>query len=79
MPDYLFFLRNYIWDFALSKLYSNSLLSTLNARGGWRTTFTNRDNVLFGTTATAAENVINSLNKQVLLLRRRLPTLDEHF
>ncbi|KAF5374154.1 hypothetical protein D9615_008808 [Tricholomella constricta] len=26
---------NFVWDFALSKLYTNSLLSTLNARAGW--------------------------------------------
>ncbi|KAG6373662.1 hypothetical protein JVT61DRAFT_6328 [Boletus reticuloceps] len=39
---------NYIWDFALSKLYSNSLLSILNARGGWKATSTFRDNALFG-------------------------------
>ncbi|KAF9228352.1 hypothetical protein BS17DRAFT_692255, partial [Gyrodon lividus] len=39
---------NYIWDFALSKLYSNSLLSTLNARGGWKASSSVRENVLFG-------------------------------
>src|SRR6266550_2555063 len=44
---------NFIWDFSLSKLYANALLSTLNARKGLDnssicpTTFTN-DNVLFG-------------------------------
>ncbi|KAG9311995.1 hypothetical protein JVU11DRAFT_7266 [Chiua virens] len=38
---------NYIWDFALSKLYSNSILSTLNARGGWKVTSSIPDNVLF--------------------------------
>ncbi|PPQ99026.1 hypothetical protein CVT26_014403 [Gymnopilus dilepis] len=27
--------RNFFWDLALSKLYTNSLLSTLNARAGW--------------------------------------------
>jgi len=27
--------RNFLWDLALSKLYTNSLLSTLNARAGW--------------------------------------------
>jgi len=26
---------NFLWDLALSKLYTNSLLSTLNARAGW--------------------------------------------
>jgi len=31
---------NFIWDLALSKLYSNTLLSTLNARGGWKATST---------------------------------------
>ncbi|KIY44999.1 hypothetical protein FISHEDRAFT_77027 [Fistulina hepatica ATCC 64428] len=28
-------LRNFVWDFALSKLYTNALLSSLNARVGW--------------------------------------------
>ncbi|KAL0960496.1 hypothetical protein HGRIS_005534 [Hohenbuehelia grisea] len=41
---------NFIWDFALSKLYTNSLLSTLNARAGWDnlTGDVNQPNVLFG-------------------------------
>jgi len=26
---------NLLWDFSLSKLYTNALISTLNARGGW--------------------------------------------
>ncbi|KIK90928.1 hypothetical protein PAXRUDRAFT_831253 [Paxillus rubicundulus Ve08.2h10] len=44
---------NYIWDFALSKLYSNSLLSTLNARGGWKATGPLQENVLFGHTSSS--------------------------
>ncbi|KAF8519860.1 hypothetical protein JB92DRAFT_2897370 [Gautieria morchelliformis] len=43
--------RNFIWDFSLSKLYTNSLLSTLNARAGWNNVTGDqlyRDNVLFG-------------------------------
>ncbi|KAH8830181.1 hypothetical protein DL96DRAFT_1707019 [Flagelloscypha sp. PMI_526] len=42
---------NFLWDFALSKLYSNSLLSTLNARTDWAGMATGRPqtNVLFGT------------------------------
>lgn len=40
---------NFIWDFALSKLYTNALLSTLNARAGWNTLANNTGhNVLFG-------------------------------
>ncbi|KAF9448801.1 hypothetical protein P691DRAFT_729110 [Macrolepiota fuliginosa MF-IS2] len=42
---------NFIWDFALSKLYTNSLLSTLNARAGWNNLAGNPNdthNVLFG-------------------------------
>ncbi|TFK21502.1 hypothetical protein FA15DRAFT_78689 [Coprinopsis marcescibilis] len=47
---------NFIWDFALSKLYTNALMSTLNARGSWgshniATTVTGSDgqfNLLFG-------------------------------
>jgi len=27
---------NFIWDFPLSKLYTNSLISSLNARAGWQ-------------------------------------------
>ncbi|KAG6381878.1 hypothetical protein JVT61DRAFT_493 [Boletus reticuloceps] len=51
---------NYIWDFALSKLYSNSILSTLNARGGWRATSSARENVLFGTTVSMGDCVIDN-------------------
>ncbi|KAK7034607.1 hypothetical protein VNI00_012239 [Paramarasmius palmivorus] len=41
---------NFIWDFALSKLYTNALLSTLNARAGWNSLAgTDDHNVLFGT------------------------------
>ncbi|KAG9312690.1 hypothetical protein JVU11DRAFT_7108 [Chiua virens] len=39
---------NFIFDFPLSKLYSNSLLSTLNARCGWKPSTTVQDNALFG-------------------------------
>ncbi|KAF5323763.1 hypothetical protein D9619_012891 [Psilocybe cf. subviscida] len=40
---------NFIPDFALSKLFTNSLLCTLNARGGWdRATGEYQDNALFG-------------------------------
>ncbi|PFH47885.1 hypothetical protein AMATHDRAFT_87450 [Amanita thiersii Skay4041] len=35
---------NFIWDFTLSKLYTNALVSTLNARSWWRS-----NNVLFDT------------------------------
>ncbi|KIJ36577.1 hypothetical protein M422DRAFT_260916, partial [Sphaerobolus stellatus SS14] len=41
---------NFLVGFPLSKLYSNSLLSTLNARAGWSNTLKDRkhqDNVLF--------------------------------
>ncbi|KAF9254238.1 hypothetical protein L218DRAFT_565509 [Marasmius fiardii PR-910] len=42
---------NFIWDFALSKLYTNALLSTLNARAGWSSVGgVDPHNVLFGTT-----------------------------
>ncbi|KIJ39571.1 hypothetical protein M422DRAFT_257622 [Sphaerobolus stellatus SS14] len=55
--DFVFFLAipnataNFLVDFALSKLYSNSLLSTLNTRVGWSNTLKGRnrqDNVPFG-------------------------------
>ncbi|KAL0960491.1 hypothetical protein HGRIS_005531 [Hohenbuehelia grisea] len=47
---------NFIWDFALSKLYTNSLLSTLNARAGWDhlTGDANQPNVLFGDDSSAS-------------------------
>jgi hypothetical protein len=44
--------RNFVWDFALSKLYTNALMSTLNARtvwGGLINGGTVPPNVLFGT------------------------------
>ncbi|KIJ24702.1 hypothetical protein M422DRAFT_274451, partial [Sphaerobolus stellatus SS14] len=47
---------NFLVDFPLSKLYSNSLLSTLNARVGWSNTLGDRrhqDNVLFGPGSTS--------------------------
>lgn len=54
--DVIFFLAlprttiNFIWDFALSKLYTNALLSTLNARVGWNkaANANTHHNVLFG-------------------------------
>lgn len=49
----------------MSKLYSNSLLSTLNARGGWKATSSIRDNVLFGN-GTDGETVARSRTTQVL-------------
>ncbi|KAJ8690742.1 hypothetical protein PTI98_012146 [Pleurotus ostreatus] len=40
---------NFAWDFPLCKLYTNSLLSTLNARAGWNNLVINDEsNVLFG-------------------------------
>ncbi|KAG9312734.1 hypothetical protein JVU11DRAFT_7164 [Chiua virens] len=42
---------SFIYDFSLSKLYSNSLLFTLNTRCGWKRTTPVRDNVLFGNEA----------------------------
>ncbi|KAJ8489892.1 hypothetical protein ONZ45_g13395 [Pleurotus djamor] len=39
---------NFIWDFPLSKLYTNSLLSTLNARAGWKDGFgSDQDDMIF--------------------------------
>ncbi|TFK36158.1 hypothetical protein BDQ12DRAFT_687365 [Crucibulum laeve] len=41
---------NFVWDFALSKLYTNALISTLNARAGWNNIANGNtaNNVLFG-------------------------------
>jgi hypothetical protein len=50
-----------VWDFALSKLYSNSLLSTLNARGGWKTGGSTRENVLFGPSADATATTTSTM------------------
>ncbi|EGN91866.1 hypothetical protein SERLA73DRAFT_191884 [Serpula lacrymans var. lacrymans S7.3] len=47
--------ENFVWDFSISKLYTNALLSTLNARVGWgNLTSGDRDpeNVLFGDSTT---------------------------
>ncbi|KIJ29746.1 hypothetical protein M422DRAFT_268779 [Sphaerobolus stellatus SS14] len=51
---------NFIWDFPLCKLYTNALLSTLNARAGWSNLNgqPHPNNVLFGTPA--VEGNINS-------------------
>ncbi|KAN0074482.1 hypothetical protein V8E55_011894 [Tylopilus felleus] len=70
---------NYIWDFALSKLYSNSLLSTLNARSGWKASSTLRENVLFSS-VTVGDSVINSHSHKteshtIELQARRPPSL----
>ncbi|KAG7096183.1 hypothetical protein E1B28_003633 [Marasmius oreades] len=53
---------NFIWDFALSKLYTNALLSTLNARAGWCSVAgVDTHNVLFGTSlAPASDGEIES-------------------
>ncbi|KIJ39916.1 hypothetical protein M422DRAFT_32518 [Sphaerobolus stellatus SS14] len=50
IPQIYPFHSNFLVDFPLSKLYSNSLLSTLNARAGWSNALSGRrqDNVLFG-------------------------------
>ncbi|KAG9312688.1 hypothetical protein JVU11DRAFT_7106 [Chiua virens] len=48
---------NFIFDYSLSKLYSNSLLSTLNARAGWKPSSIIRDNVLFGSQGVGLESV----------------------
>ncbi|EGO00735.1 hypothetical protein SERLA73DRAFT_178641 [Serpula lacrymans var. lacrymans S7.3] len=54
---------NFVWDFSISKLYTNALLSTLNARVGWNNLNTagdrDPDNVLFGdpTTGVAPQPV----------------------
>ncbi|KAF8452241.1 hypothetical protein L210DRAFT_3660565 [Boletus edulis BED1] len=81
VPDSFCSFRNYIWDFALSKLYSNSLLSILNARGGWKATSTFRDNALFGR-ETGGESMARSrtqvlfehLCRSTLLTRTRADT-----
>ncbi|RDB17465.1 hypothetical protein Hypma_001628 [Hypsizygus marmoreus] len=54
LGDVIFFLVlphttiNFIWDLALTKLYANSLMSTLNARASWNNQLTaHRTNALF--------------------------------
>lgn len=52
---------NFVWDFALSKLYTNALLSTLNARAGWSNLnkgMADTDNVLFSTNDTVRPFII---------------------
>ncbi|KAG7096182.1 hypothetical protein E1B28_003632, partial [Marasmius oreades] len=60
---------NFIWDFALSKLYTNALFSTLNARRAGRSSPDDVDshNVLFGTSFTS------STGDGEIELRRREP------
>ncbi|KAL0573853.1 hypothetical protein V5O48_008094 [Marasmius crinis-equi] len=49
---------NFIWDFALSKLYTNALMSTLNARAGWNSLAgVDPYNVLFGMEITSASQI----------------------
>jgi hypothetical protein len=50
---------NFVWDFALSKLYSNALLSTLNARAGWEN-LANGHNVLFGDSNTSGRRTLET-------------------
>jgi hypothetical protein len=50
---------NFTWDFALSKLYSNALLSTLNARTKWNSMQT-ADNVLFARDESASGGVLTT-------------------
>jgi hypothetical protein len=50
LADLLFFTISpktaisFVWDFSISKLYTNALLSTLNARAGWNNLNTNEQN-----------------------------------
>lgn len=52
---------NFMWDFALSKLYTNSLISTLNARTGWSNVVNHEaeSNVLFHTERVPAGQLEN--------------------
>ncbi|CAA7266099.1 unnamed protein product [Cyclocybe aegerita] len=54
---------NFLWDFPLSKLYTNALLSTLNARAGW--------NKLTGTGQSTDENNVLMFRRSEL---RQYPT-----
>jgi len=50
---------NFVWDFALSKLYTNSLMSTLNARSTYADLMSKRatsHNVLFGSSPELPES-----------------------
>jgi hypothetical protein len=52
---------SFVFDFSVSKLYTNALLSTLNARAGWSNlNNVDEDNVLFGTTANYTSGQISS-------------------
>ncbi|KAF9265164.1 hypothetical protein L218DRAFT_159551 [Marasmius fiardii PR-910] len=43
---------SFVFDFSISKLYTNALLSSLNARAGWnKLNIGDNDNVLFGTSS----------------------------
>ncbi|KXN88564.1 hypothetical protein AN958_07050 [Leucoagaricus sp. SymC.cos] len=51
---------SFVWDFSVSKLYTNALLSTLNARAGWShlNEQAGDENVLFGST------IVNSVGSR---------------
>ncbi|KAJ7748868.1 hypothetical protein B0H14DRAFT_3167043 [Mycena olivaceomarginata] len=49
---------SFVFDFALPKLYSNALVSTLNARSGAVTTEQPQRNVLFSTHATSSQHIV---------------------
>ncbi|KAI9462091.1 hypothetical protein HD554DRAFT_1471906 [Boletus coccyginus] len=67
---------NFIWDFALSKLYSNSLLFTLNSRAGWKATSSIRDNALFGSVTGGESSARSRTQIEIMTVDRqaRRPT-----
>jgi len=53
--------RQFIWDFSLSKLYTNALLSALNARDGWSEIGTSpiqRNSLSHGTRSTNSQETV---------------------
>ncbi len=52
---------NFIPDFALSKLYTNTLLASLNARMDYGAILSNPDNLLFRSTPNSNKGQVASL------------------
>jgi hypothetical protein len=58
---------SFVWDFSVSKLYTNALLSTLNARAGWNhlNEQAGDENVLFGSTIVNSSGIGTGADKSL--------------
>lgn len=69
---------NFLWDLALSKIYTNSLMSTLNARAGWNNLISQHHhaNVLFSENSVSGRQNDN-VNANNSMLFRSGPSMLE--